>query len=113
MSYQNSYPSAPDYTIGADIAESPQEPLGTRLKTWLFSPRSGPAIERTMHQLEADRCPAFLTASPLRHTVGLSAMEQRAIDNGLLAEAEEKARTTVQAFLSLMPGMDAYTLRIQ
>lgn len=42
-----------------------------------------------------------------------SILEQRAIDNGLLAEAEEKARTTVQAFLSLMPGMDAYTLRIQ
>lgn len=80
MSYQNSYPSAPDYVIGADIAESPQKPLGTRLKTWLFSPRSGPAIDRTMQQLEADRCHAFLTASALRHTVGLSAMEQRAID---------------------------------
>lgn len=41
-----------------------------------------------------------------------AALEQRAIDNGLLVEAEEKARVTVKAFLSLVPGMEAYTLSI-
>lgn len=41
-----------------------------------------------------------------------AAMEQRAIEEGLLTEAGEKARTAVEAFLSLLPGMDSYTLEI-
>lgn len=40
-------------------------------------------------------------------------LEQRAIENGLLTEAEERARTAVEAFLALAPGMEAYTLTIQ
>ncbi len=39
-------------------------------------------------------------------------MEQRAIDNGLLTSADEKARQAVESFLSLMPGMDTYTLTV-
>ena len=40
-------------------------------------------------------------------------MEQRAIDNGLLTGADEKARDAVSAFLSLLPDMEAYTLTVQ
>ena len=39
-------------------------------------------------------------------------MEQRAIDNGLLTGADEKARDAVSAFLSLLPDMEAYTLTV-
>lgn len=42
-----------------------------------------------------------------------SLLEQRAIDEGLLEEAEEKARAAAEAFLSLAPGMEDYTLQIQ
>ena len=41
-----------------------------------------------------------------------AAMEQRAIEEGLLTEAGEKARTAVEAFLSLLPGMEEYALEI-
>ena len=41
------------------------------------------------------------------------AMELRAAENGLLTSAEEKARTTVESFLRLLPEMEAYTLTIQ
>ena len=37
-------------------------------------------------------------------------MEQRAIDMGLLASADNNAREVVRSFLSLIPGMDSYTL---
>lgn len=43
-------------------------------------------------------------------------MEQKAIDRGLLETADKEARETIQAFLSVMPGMtgeDAYTLIVQ
>lgn len=40
-------------------------------------------------------------------------MEQRAIDNGLLTGADEKACDAVSAFLSLLPDMEAYTLTVQ
>lgn len=37
-------------------------------------------------------------------------MEQRAISEGILTEAGEKAQSTVETFLSLLPGMDDYIL---
>ena len=40
-------------------------------------------------------------------------MEQRAIDNGLLTSANEKARAAVTSFLSLLPEMDIYTLTVK
>lgn len=40
-------------------------------------------------------------------------MEQRAIDNGLLTSAEEKARAAVTSFLSLLPEMEIYSLRVK
>lgn len=43
-------------------------------------------------------------------------MEQKAIDRGLLTKADEEARKAIQAFLSLMPGMEgenAYKLEIK
>lgn len=40
-------------------------------------------------------------------------MEQRAIDNGLLASAEEKALAAVKSFLSLLPEIETYTLTVQ
>lgn len=43
-------------------------------------------------------------------------MEEKAIERGLLTKADEEARKAIQAFLSLMPGMegeDAYKLVIQ
>lgn len=39
-------------------------------------------------------------------------MEQQATDGGLLTEAVEKARSAAESFLSLLPGMDRYTLQI-
>lgn len=41
------------------------------------------------------------------------AMEQRAEDNGLLTSADEKARTAVESLLTLMPGMESYTLTVE
>jgi len=40
-------------------------------------------------------------------------MEQRAVENGLLQSADEKARTAVESFLLLLPGMELYTLTVQ
>lgn len=37
---------------------------------------------------------------------------QKAIDNGLLTAADETARESVESFLTLIPGMDEYTLII-
>lgn len=40
-------------------------------------------------------------------------MAQEAIDNGLLTAASEKARTTIESFLLLLPGIEEYTLKIE
>lgn len=40
-------------------------------------------------------------------------MEARAVENGLLSQATQKARTAVERLVSLMPGMEAYTLNIK
>lgn len=40
-------------------------------------------------------------------------MEQQAIDRGLLTKADEEARSAIKSFLSVLPGMDAYTLTVQ
>lgn len=80
MSYQTTYPSSPDYAVEADCTEIPQESLGTLLKNWLNSTHGTPSPELAMQQMEVDRNHALLTASTLRHTVYLSAMEQKAID---------------------------------
>ena len=40
-------------------------------------------------------------------------MEQRAIDSGLLKEASENAYTMVDAFLSLVPGIEDYHLTLR
>lgn len=79
-SYQTTYPSSPGYVIEAKYTEVPQESLGARLKNWLSSTRSVPSPERAMQQMGVDRSHALLTASALRHTAYLSAMEQKAID---------------------------------
>lgn len=41
------------------------------------------------------------------------AMEQRAEDNGLLTSADEKARAAVESLLTLMPGLESYTLTVE
>ena len=41
------------------------------------------------------------------------AMAREAIDNGLLTAAAGKARTTIESFLILLPGMEEYTLKIE
>ena len=41
------------------------------------------------------------------------AMEQRAEDNGLHTSADEKARAAVESLLTLMPGMESYTLTVE
>lgn len=41
------------------------------------------------------------------------AVEARAVENGLLTAAEEKAQEAVTAFLGLVPGMEGYTLTVQ
>ena len=40
-------------------------------------------------------------------------MEQKAKDQGLLEKADEEAKSLVKSFLSVLPGMDAYTLTVQ
>lgn len=40
-------------------------------------------------------------------------MERRAIDQGLLTKADEEAEALVRSVLSVLPGMNAYTLRIE
>ncbi len=40
-------------------------------------------------------------------------MEQRAIGQGLLTKADEEAAALVKSILSVLPGMDAYTLTIE
>lgn len=42
-----------------------------------------------------------------------AAVEQRALDNGLLTHADTKACTAVEAFLRLIPGMEAYQLTVR
>lgn len=41
------------------------------------------------------------------------AVEQKAIDSGLLTSADQQARQAVTALLSQMPGMEDYTLTVQ
>lgn len=40
-------------------------------------------------------------------------MEQKAIDQGLLTKADEEAQALVKSILSVLPGMDEYTLTIE
>lgn len=40
-------------------------------------------------------------------------MEQKAVDMGLLTEADREARSSVNAFLNMMPGMDSYWLDVR
>jgi len=40
-------------------------------------------------------------------------MEQKAVENGLLSAADEKARAAVSSYLSVLPGMDTYRLTVQ
>lgn len=42
-----------------------------------------------------------------------SAMEQKAVDRGVLTSAGQEARTVVQSFLALLPGMDRYALTVR
>ncbi len=42
-----------------------------------------------------------------------AAVEQKAIDNGLLTAAAERAKDAVKALLDLMPEMDKYTLTVK
>ena len=42
-----------------------------------------------------------------------SVVEQKAIDGGLLEAASEKARSAIEAFLSLLPGMEEYELVVR
>lgn len=45
--------------------------------------------------------------------VGKRAMEEKAIERGLLRDAKEEAKTLIRAFLSMVPGIDTYTLIVQ
>ena len=40
-------------------------------------------------------------------------MEQKAVERGVLANADAEARLIVRSFLSLMPGMDSYELNVK
>ena len=40
-------------------------------------------------------------------------MENRAIDRGLLRDAKNEAKALIKAFLSMVPGIDTYTLIVQ
>ena len=42
-----------------------------------------------------------------------SAMEQRAVDGGLLDRANQEARTAVNSLLGIMPGLEDYTLVVE
>ncbi len=42
-----------------------------------------------------------------------AAMEQKAIDRGVLTNAGAEAKTIVRAFLSLLPGMEGYNLTVK
>lgn len=42
-----------------------------------------------------------------------SVMEQKAIDQGILARADKEAKALVQSILSVLPGMDGYTLVVE
>lgn len=42
-----------------------------------------------------------------------SAMEQRAVDGGLLDRANQEARTAVDSLLRIMPGLGEYTLTVK
>jgi len=42
-----------------------------------------------------------------------AAMEQKAMEQGLLTNADEEARAAVKAVLSLLPGMEDYTLAVK
>lgn len=40
-------------------------------------------------------------------------MEEKAINQGLLTKADKEAQTLIKSFLSVLPGMDSYTLIVQ
>ena len=40
-------------------------------------------------------------------------MEEKAVEIGLLTDADSEARAIVRAFLELLPGMDTYTLIVK
>ena len=77
MSYQDTYPSGLDYVVEAEYTEVPQErkPFFKSLSSYYT-----PSPKSAMQQAEIDRCHALLTASALRHTVALSALEQKAVE---------------------------------
>lgn len=40
-------------------------------------------------------------------------MEEKAIERGLLSDADREAKAAIKSLLSLMPGMDTYTLNVE
>lgn len=83
-----------------------------------------PASEILSHEIFEDQVRVFDEKDGLFNKITIdnynefvaeqkTVMEQRAIDMGLLDEADREARGNVNAFLSMMPGMDNYWLDVR
>ena len=83
-----------------------------------------PASRILSHEIPEDSIEVFVESDTLFNRITIEvytgftldqkkAMEQRAEDNGLLTSADEKARAAVESLLTLMPGMESYTLTVE
>ena len=102
---------------GIDLSELRVSIQGTTITVHL------PEARILSHEIPEDSIEIFDETHNIFNQISLSdytgfagdqreAMEQRAIEGGLLTRAQERARSAVTELLTLMPGMDGYTLKI-
>lgn len=83
-----------------------------------------PASEILSHEIFEDQIRVFDEKDSLFNKITIDnynefvaeqkgVMEQKAVDMGLLSEADREARGSVSAFLGMMPGMDSYWLDVR
>ena len=83
-----------------------------------------PASEILSHEIFEDQVRVFDEKDSLFNKITIdnynefvaeqkAVMEQKAVDMGLLTEADQEARGSVNAFLSMMPGMDSCWLDVR
>lgn len=103
---------------GVDLSRMTVRISGTAVTVTL------PQAEILSHEIPEDSIEIFDESHNIFNPIAISdytgftqdqkaQIEARVIENGLLTQASERARATVEQLLSLMPGMEQYTLTVK
>lgn len=102
---------------GVDLSELQVEVSGKTISVTL------PEGEILSHEIDEDSLEVFDETKNIFNPIQIedytgftadqkASMEQRAIDEGLLTAASERARTVVEEFLSAFPGAEEYNIQV-